>query len=167
MLYIFVFLKVRGHAPPLLLELSAADCHRAKPTGSAAGTARRNRLLRPSSNTGDACLRAPKSAHSEHTVREVATMRAQDFKQRLVRLMLETDGSEGCPWRGQIEAMIEAQRWATHHMFAHNPARMMRIALEVRTHKLSCGQHKADPALQRRVLVREHSPCCSPCCIPQ
>ncbi|CAL8470537.1 g10079 [Coccomyxa elongata] len=76
-----------------------------------------------------------------------------DFKGKLVRLMLNTDGSEQCPVRKEIENMIEAQRWATAKMIAHRPERMMRIALEVRSHKISCGEHKPDPDLARRVLA--------------
>ena len=85
----------------------------------------------------------------------------QDFKGKLVRLMLNTDGSEQCPVRKEIENMIEAQRWATAKMIAHRPERMMRIALEVRSHKLSCGEHKPNPDLARRVLVRSSNPPCS------
>ncbi len=72
--------------------------------------------------------------------------------------MLNTDGSEHCPVRKEIENMIEAQRWATVKMIAHRPERMMRIALEVRSHKLSCGEHKPSPELARRVLVRSSIP---------
>jgi hypothetical protein len=84
----------------------------------------------------------------------------QDFKSKLVRLMLNTDCSEQCPVRKEIENMIEAQRWATTKMIANRPERMMRIALEVRSHKLMCGEHKPNPELARRVLVRSSiQPC--------
>ena len=72
--------------------------------------------------------------------------------------MLSSDGSEQCPVRKEIENMIEAQRWATVKMLAHRPERMMRIALEVRSLKLSCGEHKPSPDLARRVLVRGSIP---------
>jgi hypothetical protein len=78
----------------------------------------------------------------------------QDFKQRLLRLMLNTDGREGCPVRREIEKLIETRRWSTHTILEHNPARMMRIAVEVRSQKLHNTENAYDLDKQHRVLVR-------------
>ncbi len=74
----------------------------------------------------------------------------QDFTQRLMRLMLHTDGRQGCPFRAEIEKMIEARRWSVLKVLEHNPERMMRIAMEVRSQRMECA---ADPAKQRSILV--------------
>ncbi|KAK9904170.1 hypothetical protein WJX75_005784 [Coccomyxa subellipsoidea] len=76
-----------------------------------------------------------------------------DFKQRLLRLMLNTDGREGCPVRREIEKLIETRRWSTHTILEHNPARMMRIAVEVRSQKLHNTENAYDLDKQHRVLA--------------
>ena len=94
--------------------------------------------------------------------------RLQDFEQRLVRLMVDTDGREGCPVRREVERLIEARRWSITKVLEHNPARMMRIALEVRSRKFCHGQAGNDPDLQRRVLVSSppnHFPVPLSCCL--
>ncbi|EIE22562.1 hypothetical protein COCSUDRAFT_63710 [Coccomyxa subellipsoidea C-169] len=73
----------------------------------------------------------------------------EDFTQRLMRLMLHTDGRQGCPFRAEIEKMIEARRWSVLKVLEHNPERMMRIAMEVRSQRMECA---ADPAKQRSIL---------------
>ena len=71
-----------------------------------------------------------------------------------MQLMLDTDGSRGCPMRREIEKLMEARRWAFTKVLEHNPVRMMRIGAEVRANKLKCGrQDQLDTDKQRRVLV--------------
>ena len=71
-----------------------------------------------------------------------------------MQLMLDTDGSRGCPMRIEIEKLMEARRWAFTKVLEHNPVRMMRIGAEVRANKLKCGrQDQLDTDKQRRVLV--------------
>ncbi|KAK9903908.1 hypothetical protein WJX75_000187 [Coccomyxa subellipsoidea] len=76
-----------------------------------------------------------------------------DFERRVMQLMLDTDGSRGCPMRRGIEKLMEARCWAFTKVLEHIPVRMMRIGAEVRANKLKCGrQDQLDTDKQRRVL---------------
>ncbi|KAK9904211.1 hypothetical protein WJX75_006872 [Coccomyxa subellipsoidea] len=77
----------------------------------------------------------------------------EDFKARLTRLTLHTDGREGCPVRKEIERLVEARRWLVKKVLERNPSRMMRIAVEVRSQNLVCGLDLHDLDRQRRVLA--------------
>lgn len=78
----------------------------------------------------------------------------QDFKLRIVRLMGETNGREGCPWRRQIEELVEVSRWAAREVLSHDPPRMMRVVFDLRSQMLTVADNTPNPELQRQVLVR-------------
>ena len=89
-----------------------------------------------------------------NTLTTVFLARLQDFERRVMQLMLDTDGSRGCPMRRGIEKLMEARCWAFTKVLEHIPVRMMRIGAEVRANKLKCGrQDQLDTDKQRRVLV--------------
>ncbi|CAL5220220.1 g2196 [Coccomyxa viridis] len=78
----------------------------------------------------------------------------QDFRSRLVKLMVDANDDPQTPAYKEIEQLVEAQRWATNCLILHNPVKMMRVAYQVRSAVDGQGACNwiVDQAIQQRVL---------------